>query len=395
MAVDYDPYSEEAMLEPQAVYARLRAEDPVHYLPEYDAWALAGFEDVWQAGSDSAAFSVLRGQTPNQVLLGEPAANLTFPELDPPEHRVRRRVLAPAYTSEAAAADVPALRALAREIVEPLVAQGEFDAFDAYASTVSARFAGHRAGIPAEDVDMIRRLLHSAIAREPGQRGTSEANAAAMGEVFGYLHQLTAKCRSDSALASGLLRELLAARVDGKPLDDGQIAAELHTLLVTGSETVELATGAALYQLDLHPEQKERAIAHPELAPWIFAEAVRFDHPTDNLCRVVSRETQIGGKQLRVGQGVMLLWASANRDELEFDRAGEFDIDRRPARTLLFGRGQHRCIGEHVAMQMGAALVGEFLAAVSDFAVDRAGVHRRRGEFLKGFDAVPVSVASR
>ncbi len=91
----------------------------------------------------------------------------------------------------------------------------------------------------------------------------------------------------------------------------------------------------------------------------------------------------------------MLLWASANRDELEFDRAGEFDIDRRPARTLLFGRGQHRCIGEHVAMQMGAALVGEFLAAVSDFAVDRAGVHRRRGEFLKGFDAVPVSVASR
>ncbi len=87
-----------------------------------------------------------------------------------------------------------------------------------------------------------------------------------MGEVFGYLHQLTAKCRSDSALASGLLRELLAARVDGKPLDDGQIAAELHTLLVTGSETVELfATGAALYQLDLHPEQKERAIAHPEL----------------------------------------------------------------------------------------------------------------------------------
>ncbi len=95
MAVDYDPYSEEAMLEPQAVYARLRAEDPVHYLPEYDAWALAGFEDVWQAGSDSAAFSVLRGQTPNQVLLGEPAANLTFPELDPPEHRARRRVLAP------------------------------------------------------------------------------------------------------------------------------------------------------------------------------------------------------------------------------------------------------------------------------------------------------------
>ncbi len=92
--------------------------------------------------------------------------------------------------------------------------------------------------------------------------------------------------------------------VDGEPLDDGQIAAELHTLLVTGSETVELAAAAALVQLDLHPEQKARAIAQPELAPWVFAEAVRFDHPTDNLCRVVRRDTEIGGRQLRAGQGV-------------------------------------------------------------------------------------------
>ncbi len=91
----------------------------------------------------------------------------------------------------------------------------------------------------------------------------------------------------------------------------------------------------------------------------------------------------------------MLLWGSANRDEREFDAAGQFDIDRRPGRALLFGRGQHRCIGEHVAMQMGAALLGEFLAAVGDFSVDRDRVHRRRGEFLKGFDSVPVSVASR
>ncbi len=67
----------------KGLYARLRAEDPVHYMPEYDAWALACFEDVWQAGSDSDAFSVLRGQTPNQVLLGEPAANLTFPSSTP------------------------------------------------------------------------------------------------------------------------------------------------------------------------------------------------------------------------------------------------------------------------------------------------------------------------
>lgn len=395
MSVAYDPYSEEAMVDPQDLYARLRAEDPVHFIADYDAWALAGFDGVWQACSDTESFSVHRGQTPNQVLLGEPALNLTFPELDPPEHRLRRRVLSPHYTREAALADLDTVRAMAQEVLAPLVARGTFDAFDEYASTVSARFAGWKAGIPAGDVDTVRTLLHRAIAREPGQKGTSEANAAAMGQVFGYLHELVATGRADHGRATGLLADLLDAEVEGRALDDAQIAAELHTLLVTGSETVELATAAALLQLDCHPDQKARVLADPDLAVWAFVEAVRHDHPTDMLCRVVRRDTVVGGKELRAGQGVLLLWASANRDEREFERADAFDIDRRPTRTLLFGHGQHKCIGEHVAVQMGTALLTTLAEAVTDFTVDHAGVHRRRGEFLKGYDAMPVTVTAR
>src|SRR4029077_20489974 len=126
------------------------------------------------------------------------------------------------------------LRAMARTALAPLVEAGEFDAFDAYASTVSARFAAAKAGIPDDDVDTVRRLLHAAIAREPGQRGTSPANADAMGQVFGYLHGLVAAARNTEAPAVALLGELLRARVDDAALDDAQIAAELHTLLVTG-----------------------------------------------------------------------------------------------------------------------------------------------------------------
>jgi cytochrome P450 len=109
----------------------------------------------------------------------------------------------------------------------------------------------------------------------------------------------------------------------------------------------------------------------------------------------VSHDIDIGGKSLREGQGVLLLWASANRDEREFERAAEFDIHRRPERSLLFGHGQHKCIGEHIAMRMGAILLTELVTAVSDFEVDHAGVHRRRGEFLKGFDAMPITVHLR
>lgn len=393
-APDYDPWSEEAMVDPHRLYAAMRAHDPVHRLEQYDAWALAGFEGVWQACSDTASFSVRRGQTPNQVLLGEPAMNLTFPELDPPEHRLRRRALAHAYTREAAAADVDALAALADEVLAPLVARGSFDAFDEYASVVSARFAARKAGIPDTDVETVRRLLHAAITRTPGQRGTSPENAAAMGEVFGYLAGLIATCRADRTLARGLLADLLDAQVEGEPLHDQQIAAELHTLLVTGSETVELASSAALLHLDASPQKRE-VLDDPGLAAALFAEAVRFDHPTDMLCRVVRADVRVGDHLLREGQGVLLLWASANRDEREFAHADVFDVHRRYERDLLFGHGQHRCIGEHVAVRMGTAILGTLLAEIRDYEIDLAGVHRRPGEFLKGFDRMPIAITRR
>ncbi len=112
------------------------------------------------------------------------------------------------------------------------------------------------------------------------------------------------------------------------------------------------------------------------------------------LCRVVQRDVTVDGRRLLAGQGVLLLWASANRDEREFDRADAFDIDRRPPRALLFGHGQHKCIGEHVAMQMGSTLLAVLAASVTDFTVDEAGLHRRRGEFLKGVDRLPIAVAT-
>jgi cytochrome P450 len=395
MDIGYDPYSDEAMHDPQRLYAHLRRHDPVHFMPAYNAWALASFEAVWQACSDTASFSVRKGQTPNQILLGEPASNLTFPELDPPEHRLRRRVLAPHYTRDAATADAETIRAVAREVLGPLLERGAFDAFDDYASTVSARFAAIKAGVPVAAAERIRHQLHTAIERQPGQRSTSEQNQQAMGAVFGYLHELIQSCRRDRSSASGVLAELLDARVEGEPLDDTQIAAELHTLLVTGSETTELAVAASIFQLDAHPDQQAEVLADPTLSVWAFAEAIRHDHPTDMLCRVVSSDVMIGGKQLRRGQGVLLLWASANRDEHEYPDADRFDIHRRYQRDLLFGHGQHKCIGEHVAIRMGAVILEELFGSVTGYEIDHAAVRRRRGEFLKGFCAMPITINRR
>ena len=109
----------------------------------------------------------------------------------------------------------------------------------------------------------------------------------------------------------------------------------------------------------------------------------------------VRQDVEIGGRTLRAGQGVLLLWGSANRDEAEFPDAARFDLHRRPRRSLIFGHGQHQCIGEHIGMRMGTVMLEELLGAITDYSVDFDGVHRRCGEFLKGYDRVPVMVTPR
>jgi cytochrome P450 len=389
----YDPYGEEAMTDPRARYDELQAVAPMHYVADYDAWVVLGYHAVRDICLDTSNFTCTRGQTPNQVLLGEPTGH-TFPELDPPEHRYRRRVLAPEYTRDAALRDAPWIREIAVEVLEPLLANGPttIDAYADYASRVTARVAARKAGLPESDAEQIRHRMDDMFTRTPGQRGSSPENLAAIGEVFGMLMQLVAQARREPEAATGTLRTMLEADIEGMPLADEQIAAELHTLMVTGSETTEFSVCAALYYLARHPEQLAAVRADPGLLRHAFAEAVRFDHPTHVLCRGVTDNVEIAGHAMTSGQGVLLVWAAANRDPDVFDRPTEFDVHRRPDHDLIFGHGRHKCLGEHIAMTMGTILLEEFFARVADYEIHEAGVVRTYGEFLKGFCQLPMRV---
>jgi cytochrome P450 len=392
----YDPYGAEIMTDPRPLYDRLVREGAIHRTTGYDAWAVMGFDAVWDICLDTTHFTCTRGQTPNQVLLGEPTGH-TFPELDPPEHRLRRRVLAPEYTREAARADGAWIRDIAREVLEPLLDHGPtvLDAYTDYAARVTARVAARKAGLPLTDAERLRRRMDDMFTREPGQRGSSPANLEAIGEVFDDLMRTVDAARHDPDSATGHLRTMLHAQVDGVPLTDEQIAAELHTIMVTGSETTELAVAATLYYLAQHPEQLAAVRDDPALVPFAFAEAIRFDHPTHVLCRAVKEDVEVAGIRMHAGDGVLLVWAAANRDPAVVDRPHEFDVHRRMERDLLFGHGQHKCLGEHLAMRMGTVLLEEFFGRVEDYEIDHDGVQRTYGEFLKGFCRLPMRVVPR
>lgn len=86
----------------------------------------------------------------------------------------------------------------------------------------------------------------------------------------------------------------------------------------------------------------------------------------------------------------MLLYASGNRDEREFEQPDVFDIRRRPPRMLGFGHGTHACLGIHIAKAEGRIALEELLARSPEYTVDLARAQRHRTEFVQGYATLPV-----
>ena len=116
-----------------------------------------------------------------------------------------------------------------------------------------------------------------------------------------------------------------------------------------------------------------------------------MEMPTQFLGRVVARDLMFGGKQMRAGHKVMLLFRSANRDDREFVAPDTFDIDRCPSRILSFGHGTHVCLGQHAARLEARVMYEELLARVPDYNVDESEVVPARSEFVAGYLSLPIS----
>ena len=387
--IDYDPYSDEAMRDPFALYKRLREEAPLFYMEKYDCWAFSRFEDIWSASLDQDHFTATGGQSPGQVMLGE-AIPHTFMTMDPPEHRMHRSIIGADYARKAVERDAPRIRSLAREILGELLPRGEFEVYSDYANRVTTLNAAHMAGVPLEDAEQVRRWIDGFLEREAGQVGTSQRNADSAGQLDAYFRDLIRARKKTPAQASGHLAQWLHAEVGGKPLSEDSIAANLLSLIVTGSETTPLAVAGTLVYLSEDPAQRDLVLGDLSHVGNAFSECLRFDQPTNMLARKVVSNVEFGEAKLSEGQGVLFLYASANRDALEFPNPDVYEVLRCPRRTLSFGHGVHKCLGEHVGMTLGVILLEELLESVGQFDLDAKSCARIYGEFLSGYNRVPI-----
>jgi len=391
LSIDYDPYSDEALRDPHPIYRRLREEAPAYYVESHNAWALSRFDDIWTVSGDSDRFSSSGGTLPAQVLTHEQPVIPILNYVDPPDHTALRGLFQPLFGIRAVARLEPLVRRVIVESLEQARDRGELDAVSEFTMPFATRIAAHLIGVPETDMSAMIDWVQRFFQHDPDHGSMTPDGVVAIEEVNAYCTELTRARRRNPVEADDAVNAILAyERKTGRVLSDEEAGMHLGMLVIGGSETVSKGITLTIALLSEFPQQRQFLAEEPGLALDAFHESLRFDNPTQFLCRTVARDTELHGQKLREGQGVMLLYASGNRDDREFERPDVFDVRRRPERILSFSVGRHLCLGIHLARLEARVALEELMTRFPRFEVDFERAERIRTEFIKGYTSLPI-----
>ena len=388
-SLHYSPFSSEVMEDPFPTYRRLRDEAPAYYMAEYDSWALSRFEDIWKAAERSEIFDTIHGTTAAQAISKVEPPVPSINQIDPPEHSRLRKAIGRFFSRKNTLALESMMRSEIRSRLETHAERGTIDAVSALAEPIAASVACRLLSLPEEAGPLLLAWVHRYTQNVSGDEGrSSDALVAAM-EMNQYLAEFVAGRRRGVG-REGVSDVFIAHEIGGRRLEDLEIASHLQTLVIGGTDTTPKVIASALLHLYREPDQRARLVVSTAEIPHAFAEALRIDVPPQFMARTVATETALHGKTLQPGQGVLLLYASANRDEREYTDPDHFNVTRRARRHLGFGHGAHVCIGAHVAALEGRVVLEEILAHSPEYGIDETRIVRRSADQLRGMTSLPL-----
>jgi cytochrome P450 len=399
----YDPFSVEAMRDPQSFYPTLRERHPAYFLPQYDAYAISRFADVWDGFLDGEHFSEAEGQifAREQLLVhhrgAPPAPRLDpvdmFNYLDPPVHTRFRKVMNPPFAKPKIGELAAQITAMVRARLDEVLPTGRFDLNGDFGSFISIAATALVLRLPVADTRRMVSMVNRLVARDPDKPGRTADGDAARIELMRFFGEAVARRRVGAGPDSPFLDAMIAADVVGRPLTDDEIAIDLMSILVGGTETVPKIVAGGLLELWRRPDQLAAVMADPvaNAAP-AFEEMLRYNAPAQWFGRTVKKRRELAGVTLEPGQRVILLIAAANRDPREFEAADAFLWNRAHRRMLSFGVGPHFCIGVHLARLEGQIMVRELLSRVRRFSIEPEAGQWPVSEFQVGWTSLPIQI---
>jgi cytochrome P450 len=349
--------------DPFPLYARLRTEAPVARNATLGFWVASRHADVIAVSRDPDTFCSGQG-----IMVFEIGAHYPSPptmmHTDPPDHTRYRTLVQPGFRPSFMRALEDSVRARTRALVDRVQPGVEVDVVSEVAVPLPLQVIADLMGMPEEQWPQFFKWSEAVI---PGATDWPEEERQALSaEMVTYLLAAAAERRANPG--EGIISELGAAELDGDRLTDAELGMFLVQLLVAGNETTRNMMSGGLVGLAGQPGQwSELRSRHSARAPRALAMAVeemlRWTTPVVSFMRTTTRPTELGGQQLGAGEPVLMLYASANRDESVFGpTADRFDAARDPNPHVAFGFGPHFCIGAVLARLEGRILLEELLA---------------------------------
>ncbi|MTD54024.1 cytochrome P450 [Amycolatopsis pithecellobii] len=383
-SLEIDLFSDGALLDPWPLYRRIRDAGPVVFLSRLGVWAMGRYGPVRAALRDWETYSSAQGIALNPVANGTTEGRLLTS--DPPEHDTLRSVLAHRLLPRQLRDVGQTVARRAEELVEGVVAAGEFDAVSDLAQALPLGIVLDLIGLPQDGRDEILRWADGAFSASGPEGPRTARGLALLEEQFQYL--ITRATRDQ--LAPGSMGWAIYQAADEGRIDAKSTLPLMSAYLTAGLDTTVNAIGNAVYYFAHNPGQWDLVRQNPEIVANAFNEVLRVESPVQFFTRVTTREVDVEGVRLPEGARVMMMYASANRDERRWENPATFDVRRNAAEHIAFGHGVHGCAGQALARIEGHAILQSLAKRVARFEV--SAPERRINQLIRGFKSLPTVV---
>ncbi len=340
--------------DPYRYYHQLRSEDPVHFSEFMQGWVLTRHADAVaylrdRRFSRAAYLQSMRSKFGvDEPIFAFQAHELAF--TDPPEHTWMKNVFAKAFSPAAIARMRSATEAIVRARLDALTGRNEIDIVAEVAYPIPADVIAAMLGAPAQDWEQLRQLVDGivvsrGIVRTPAMMEEGSRSVSRFNDYFVHLVEERRRHPADD-----LLSAILVAEEGGRKLSAEQVLSMVETLFAAGHATTRSLIANGMLALLKHPVELARLRDNPALIASAVEEMLRYESPTQAPSpQAALEDLEVGGKTIRKGDIVTVLFGAANRDPARFPDPDRFDITRADNEHLAFSMGIHYCLGASLA----------------------------------------------